>query len=42
MKDVAYNDIYSLCQYMYVGSVDIEENELSPFLKAARELKIKG
>lgn len=42
MRGVTLNEMQSLCQYMYVGSVEVQENNLSSLLKVARELQIKG
>lgn len=42
MRGVTLHEMQSLCQYMYVGSVEVQENNLSSLLKVARELQIKG
>lgn len=42
MRGVTLNEMQSLCQYMYVGSVEVQESSLSSLLKVARELQIKG
>lgn len=42
MRGVTLNEMQSLCQYMYVGSVEVQENNLNSLLKVARELQIKG
>lgn len=42
MRGVTVQEMQSLCQYMYVGSVEVQENSLSSLLKVARELQIKG
>ncbi|XP_026809130.1 zinc finger protein 572-like isoform X2 [Rhopalosiphum maidis] len=42
MRGVTLHEMQSLCQYMYVGSVEVQENSLSSLLKVARELQIKG
>ncbi|VVC39336.1 BTB/POZ domain,Zinc finger C2H2-type,SKP1/BTB/POZ domain [Cinara cedri] len=42
MRGVTVQEMQSLCQYMYVGSVEIQESSLSSLLKVARELQIKG
>lgn len=42
MRGVTLHEMQSLCQYMYVGSVEVQESSLSSLLKVARELQIKG
>ncbi|XP_050442212.1 oocyte zinc finger protein XlCOF28-like isoform X2 [Adelges cooleyi] len=42
MRGVTLHEMQSLCQYMYVGSVEVQECNLSSLLKVARELQIKG
>ncbi|XP_050522427.1 zinc finger protein 90-like [Daktulosphaira vitifoliae] len=42
MRGVTLHEMQSLCQYMYVGSVEVHESNLSSLLKVARELQIKG
>jgi len=42
IKGVKYDDLLSMLNFMYLGEVNIVQDELSSFLAAAEELKIKG
>ncbi len=42
LKDVKYNELKALIQYMYRGEVNILQDELSSLLAVAEALKIKG
>jgi len=42
LKDVRYNDLKALVDYMYKGEVNVAEDQLSAFLNTAEALKIKG
>ncbi|XP_069673620.1 uncharacterized protein [Periplaneta americana] len=42
LKDVRYDDMSALLQFMYNGEVNIEQNQLSSLLETADMLKVKG
>lgn len=42
LKDIRFNQIRALLDYMYHGEVSVEEAELSSLLKIAEALKVKG
>ena len=42
LKGITLREMQLIIEYMYVGSVDIPENELSTMLEIANELHIKG
>lgn len=42
LKDIKFNHIKALLDYMYHGEVSIEEEELQGLLKVAEALKVKG
>lgn len=42
LKDIRFNQIRALLDYMYHGEVSVEEAELSALLKIAEALKVKG
>uniref|UniRef100_A0A8D9DVP3 Protein bric-a-brac 2 n=1 Tax=Cacopsylla melanoneura TaxID=428564 RepID=A0A8D9DVP3_9HEMI len=41
-KDVRFEDLKALVQFMYKGEIKIENTQLTPLLKTAEELRIKG
>ncbi|XP_039284510.1 longitudinals lacking protein isoform X11 [Nilaparvata lugens] len=42
LKDVKFQELKSMMDYMYRGEVNISQDQLSTFLKAAESLQIKG
>lgn len=42
LKGISLQEMQSLLEYMYVGSVDVEEDDLENLLQVANELQIKG
>lgn len=42
LRGISLREMQLIIEYMYVGAVDIPENELSALLKIANELHIKG
>lgn len=42
LKDVPYNDMRSLLDFMYRGEVSVDQERLTAFLKVAECLRIKG
>jgi hypothetical protein len=42
LRDVRYDDLYSLLQFMYNGEVNVAQEQLNSFLKSAEALKIRG
>lgn len=42
LKDVPYNDMRSLLDFMYRGEVSVDQDRLTAFLKVAESLRIKG
>ncbi|XP_064091892.1 longitudinals lacking protein, isoforms A/B/D/L-like isoform X2 [Macrobrachium nipponense] len=42
LKDIQCKDLEFLLDYMYIGEVNVRQNELSSLLKAAECLKVKG
>ncbi|XP_025419203.1 zinc finger and BTB domain-containing protein 18-like isoform X2 [Sipha flava] len=42
LKDVTYQELRSMMDYMYRGEVNITQEQLGSFLKAAESLQIKG
>ncbi|XP_025421333.1 longitudinals lacking protein, isoforms A/B/D/L-like isoform X21 [Sipha flava] len=42
LKDVKFQELKSMMDYMYRGEVNISQDKLSTFLKAAESLQIKG
>jgi len=42
LKDIRFNQIRALLDYMYHGEVSVEEAELSALLKIAEALRVKG
>uniref|UniRef100_A0A1B6CSR1 BTB domain-containing protein n=1 Tax=Clastoptera arizonana TaxID=38151 RepID=A0A1B6CSR1_9HEMI len=42
LKDVKYQELKAMLDYMYRGEVNISEEQLGHFLKAAESLQIKG
>ncbi|XP_022918793.1 protein tramtrack, alpha isoform isoform X2 [Onthophagus taurus] len=42
LKDVPYNDMKSLLDFMYRGEVSVDQDRLTAFLKVAESLRIKG
>ncbi|XP_069673633.1 uncharacterized protein [Periplaneta americana] len=42
LKDVRYDDMSALLQFIYKGEVNIEESQLSSLLETADMLKVKG
>ena len=42
LKDVKYENMEGLLEFMYQGEVKVPQDELGPFLAVAEELKVKG
>ncbi|XP_054287025.1 longitudinals lacking protein, isoforms A/B/D/L-like isoform X2 [Macrosteles quadrilineatus] len=42
LKDVSFHELKSMLDYMYRGEVNISQEQLGTFLKAAESLQIKG
>lgn len=42
LRGISLHEMQLIIEYMYVGSVDIPENELASLLEVANELHIKG
>ncbi|XP_072379398.1 uncharacterized protein ttk isoform X1 [Diabrotica undecimpunctata] len=42
LKDVPYNDMKCLLDFMYRGEVSVDQDRLTAFLRVAESLKIKG
>ncbi|KAB7497607.1 Longitudinals lacking protein, isoform G [Armadillidium nasatum] len=42
LKDIKHHDLEALLDYMYLGEVDVKQNELAGLIKAAECLRIKG
>lgn len=42
LKDVKFDELKAMLDYMYRGEVNISQEQLSTFLKAAESLQIKG
>jgi len=42
LRDICYDDLFSLLQFMYNGEVNVAQDQLNSFLKSAESLKIRG
>ncbi|EFX80958.1 hypothetical protein DAPPUDRAFT_8020, partial [Daphnia pulex] len=42
LKDVRYNDLRALLDFMYKGEVAVDQDRLPAFLRLAESLKIRG
>ena len=42
LRDIKYDDLQSLLQFMYNGEVNVAQEQLNSFLKTAESLKIRG
>nr|CAD7569134.1 unnamed protein product [Timema californicum] len=42
MKDVGHKELISILEFMYLGEVNVRQEELSSFLKTAETLQVKG
>ena len=42
LKDVPFQHLLSILEFMYAGEVNIEQDQLPQFLKTAEKLKVKG
>jgi len=42
LKDIKYSELLSLLNFMYLGEVNVAQEDLSTFLTAAEELKVNG
>lgn len=42
LNNVAFDDLQALVEYMYMGEVNVSQEQLPRFLAAAEALKIKG
>ncbi|XP_043237999.1 protein bric-a-brac 1-like isoform X2 [Amphibalanus amphitrite] len=42
LKDVLYSELRALVDYMYIGEVNVSQDQLASLIKSAESLKIKG
>lgn len=42
LKDVPFNHLQAILEFMYAGEVNVSQEQLSAFLKTADRLKVKG
>lgn len=42
LKDVSYNHLQAILEFMYAGEVNVSQEQLPAFLKTADRLKVKG
>lgn len=42
MKDIRYEDLKALVNFMYKGEVTVTQSQLASFMSAAESLQIKG
>ncbi|XKL59476.1 hypothetical protein PGB90_000492 [Kerria lacca] len=42
LKDVPFNHLEAILEFMYAGEVNVSQEQLSAFLKTADRLKVKG
>ena len=42
LKGVKFKELISILNFMYLGEVNVAQDELSSFLEVAEELKVKG
>merc|ERR1711970_1524743 len=42
LKDVPFNHLTSILEFMYAGEVNVAQDQLPAFLKTAERLKVKG
>jgi len=42
LRDIKFDDLFSLLQFMYNGEVNVAQDQLNSFLKSAESLKIRG
>jgi len=42
LRDIKYDDLFALLQFMYNGEVNVAQEQLNSFLKSAESLKIRG
>lgn len=42
LKDILYNDLVALIEYMYQGEVRVKHNGLPSFLRTAEVLQVRG
>jgi hypothetical protein len=42
LKDVPFNHLQSILEFMYAGEVNVPQDSLPAFLKTAERLKVKG
>ena len=42
LKGVKYNELLSILNFMYLGEVNVSQEDLNSFLAVAEELKVKG
>jgi len=42
LKDISFNDLQSILEFIYLGEVNLEQDRLESFLKTAEVLSIKG
>jgi len=42
LKDVPFNHLQSILEFMYAGEVNVPQDNLPAFLKTAERLKVKG
>jgi len=42
LKDIPFNHLQSILEFMYAGEVNVPQDSLPAFLKTAERLKVKG
>lgn len=42
LKDVPFDHLQAILEYMYAGEVNVSQDQLTTFLKTADRLKVKG
>jgi len=42
LRDIRYDDLHALLQFMYNGEVNVAQDQLNSFLKSAEHLKVRG
>jgi len=42
LKDVSFNHLQAILEFMYAGEVNVSQEQLPSFLKTADRLKVKG
>ena len=42
LRDVPFVDLYTILEFIYMGEVNVAQEELNSFLSVAEELRVKG